>query len=78
MLWGGHGGVSVPKRIVPEAIGLCEEIMAGKDDRFPGDFMGRAALYAREKDEFFRRFDGGVANIAYSPDRIWKRQVRRP
>ena len=78
VLWGGHGGVSVPKRIVPEAIQLCEEIMAGTDQKAKGDFMGRAALYAREKDEFFRRFDGGVANIAYSPDRIWKRQVRKP
>ena len=78
VLWGGHGGVSVPKGIVPEAIQLCEEIMAGTDQKVPGDFMGRTALYAREKDEFFRRYDGGVANIAYSTDRIWKSQVRKP
>ena len=68
----------VPKRIVPEAIALCEEIMAGTDQKAKGDFMGRAALYAREKDEFFRRFDGGIANIAYSTDRIWKKQVTKP
>ena len=78
VLWGGHGGVSVPKRIVPEAIGLCEEIMAGTDQKAPGDFMGRTALYAREKDENFRRYDGGIANIAYSTDRIWKKQVVKP
>ena len=78
VLWGGHGGVSVPKRIVPEAIELCEEIMAGTDQKAVGDFMGRTALYAREKDEAFRRYDGGIANIAYSTDRIWKNQVVRP
>lgn len=78
VLWGGHGGVSVPKRIVPEAIALCAEIMGGTDQKAAGDFMGRTALYAREKDEFFRRFDGGIANIAYSPDRIWKKQVTKP
>ncbi len=78
VLWGGHGGVSVPKRIVTEAIELCEEIMSGTDQKAPGDFMGRSALYAREKDDSFRRYDGGIANIAYSPDRIWKKQVPKP
>ncbi len=78
VLWGGHGGESVPKRIVSEAIELCEEIMAGTDQRVPGSFMGWSGLYAREKDEAFRRLDGGIANIAYSTDRIWKSQVPRP
>ena len=76
VLWGGHGGMSVPFSIVPDAISLCDQIMAGTDDAFPGDFMGRPALYAKAKDEHFRRLDGGLANIAYSRDRIWKKQVR--
>ena len=76
VLWGGHGGVSVPFSIVPDAIDLCDQIMAGTDDAFPGDFLGRPAHYAKEKDQFFRRKDGGIANIAYSRDRIWKAQVR--
>ncbi len=78
VLWGGHGGVSVPKRIVTEAVELCKEIMSGTDQKAPGEFMGRSALYAREKDASFRRFDGGIANIAYSADRIWKKQVQKP
>ncbi len=78
VLWGGHGGVSVPKRIVSEAIELCGEIMARTDQKVPGSFMGWNGLYAREKDEFFRRLDGGIANIAYSTDRIWKKQVTKP
>ena len=78
LLWGGHGGVSVPFSIVPEAIRLCEEILAGPDDGVPGDFLGRPALYARKKDRFFRRLDGGIANIAYSRDRLWKEQVAAP
>ena len=77
VLWGGHGGMSVPFSIVPDAISLCDQIMAGTDDAFPGDFMGRPALYAKKKDKFFRREDGGIANIAYSRDRIWKKQVKK-
>ena len=63
---------------IPQMIELCDEIMAGTDDAVPGDFLGRPALYAKKKDPFFRRFDGGIANIAYSRDRIWKKQVTPP
>ena len=78
VLWGGHGGMSVPFSIVPEAIQLCDEILLGTDDAVPGDFLGRPALYAKKKDSFFRRFDGGIANIAYSRDRLRKEQVKAP
>ncbi len=73
-MFGGHGPGPVPNTLVDEALQLCDEIMAGTDDQEPGGFIGRECLYARKKNEFFQRADGGIANIAYSKDRIWKAQ----
>lgn len=73
VMYGGHGISAVPKSIIDEAIQLCDEIMAGTDDAVEGLSIGRPCLYAKKKDERFRRLDGGLANIAYSRDRIWKR-----
>ena len=75
LLWGGHGPESVPASIVDEAISLCDEILAGKDEHLESEFNGRKAVYARAKDEMFRRLDGGIANIAYSEERLWKKQI---
>jgi len=76
ILWGGHGGASEQNAIIDDAIELCDEIMAGTDDAVPAiGFSGIPCLYAKEKNERFERYDGGVANIAYSKDRIWKKDI---
>lgn len=72
VMYGGHGLTAVPNTIIDEAIQLCDEIMAGTDDAVEGSSVGRPCLYAKKKDDHFRRLDGGTANIAYSRDRIWK------
>lgn len=74
VLYGGHGLHPVPKEIIPQAIALCDEIMAGTDDALPQAFLGRPCLYAKAKNEFFQREDGGLPNIAYAKDRIWDKQ----
>ena len=74
---GELGGVLVTRGDFEEA--MLAFLRARTDDPVAAQTPpGRAALYARKKDEFFRRLDGGIANIAYSPDRIWKRQVKKP
>lgn len=76
LLWGGHGGSAEKKTIIQEAIDLCDEIMAGTDDAVEAvGFGNRACWYAKAKNERFERLDGGVANIAYAKDRIWKKDV---
>lgn len=77
-LWGGHGGGMEASSIVDDAISLCDEIMTGTDDAIEtvGGFGGRPCWYAKKKDEHFQRLDGGVANIAYSKSRIWKKDIR--
>ena len=76
-LWGGHGGAMEQPEIIDSAIALCDEIMAGTDDAVEAvGFTGKACWYAKEKDQYYRRLDGGTANIAYSKDRIWKKDVQ--
>ncbi len=76
-LWGGHGGAMEQPEIIDSAIALCDEIMAGTDAAVEAvGFTGKACWYAKEKDQYYRRLDGGTANIAYSKDRIWKKDVQ--
>jgi len=76
LLWGGHGGAAEKKSIIEDAIALCDEIMTGTDDAVEAvGFGNRPCWYAKAKNERFERLDGGVANIAYAKNRIWKRDV---
>ncbi len=76
-LWGGHGGALEQPEIIDSAITLCNEIMAGTDDAVEAvGFTGKACWYAKEKDQYYRRLDGGTANIAYSKERIWRKDIQ--
>ncbi len=76
-LWGGHGGAMEQPEIIDSAIALCDEIMAGTDDAVEAvGFTGKACWYAKEKDQYYRRLDGGTANIAYSKERIFKKDIQ--
>ncbi len=76
LLWGGHGGAAERKTIIADAIGLCDEIMAGTDDAVEAmGFDNRPCRYAKAKNERFQRLDGGMANIAYARNRIWKKDT---
>ncbi len=76
-MYGGHGPGPVPKTLVDEAIELCDQIMAGTDDQAEEAFLGRPCLYAKRKGPDFRREDGGIANIAYSKEMIWRKEPDR-
>lgn len=75
-MYGGHGPGPVPNTIIDEAIELCEEILKGTDDQIEGASIGRPCLYAKAKDDHFRRLDGKLANIAYSRENIRKKERR--
>lgn len=70
VMYGGHGPFAVPKDIIADAAELCDRILAGTDDKFPGGFMGNPCLYAAKFSGMFQREDGGLANIAYVPENI--------
>lgn len=75
-MYGGHGPGPVPNTIIDEAIELCEEILKGTDDQIEGASIGRPCLYAKAKDDHFRRLDGKLANISYSRENIRKKERR--
>lgn len=70
VLYGGHGPVAVPRSIIPDAMELCDRILAGTDDKMPAEMMGNRCLYAARFTGMFQREDGGLANIAYVPEHI--------
>jgi hydroxyacylglutathione hydrolase len=69
-VWFSHGLYQGDKSIVHECIELCAEIMAGKADNVPFDFMGHAALIAKKMNSDFSREDGKRGNIVYNPQKI--------
>jgi hypothetical protein len=72
VMYGGHSLQAVPKVIIDEAIGLCDEILAGTDDAVESEHLGHPCFYGKKKDADFKRLDGKIANIAYSRDKIRK------
>lgn len=61
------------KQVLSEMIGLCEEVMA--DGFEPVDFqaaLGEGVFLAKPVGADFSRLDGGVANMAYRPTRVFR------
>jgi glyoxylase-like metal-dependent hydrolase (beta-lactamase superfamily II) len=69
LLWGGHGDDPLPKKVINEALGLCDAILQGTDDAEERGFYQAPFFYARAKD----KKDGLIANIGYRKD--WIREV---
>lgn len=67
-----HGDWDLDKRCIPEMVGLCDEIMDGKDDAIPWEFLGCPVLVAKARDEEMNRYDGKIANILYSKNHIFR------
>lgn len=68
-----------PIDTISGVIGVCDEILAGTDDRIPfvgnniAVFQGRRMLLAKAKDEAkgpYARVDGGVGNLVYDADLV--------
>ncbi len=60
-----HGG----PEIFPQMIELCDDILAGKDDRIESRGMfGGKTYVGRKTDEKGRQIDGRIANLQYAED----------
>lgn len=57
-----HGTYSSPKSLLENNIELCEAILAGRDDAYPGEMLGAKGCFAR-KD----RLPDKPGNIFYDP-----------
>ena len=57
------------REVMIEMIELCDEILAGRDDRIEGPGLFDAVTYIGKKtNEKGRRMDGKIANLQYSGD----------
>lgn len=65
-----HGHNTGSKEILNDCIQLCDEIMNGKSDNIPFEFMGQSALIAKAMNQDFSRIDGKTGNIVYNPNRV--------
>ena len=56
--------------ILNNCITLCEQILAGLDDRLPMQELGQPVLYAKRETHTGVRADGGFGNIVYGADKL--------
>lgn len=65
-----HQVMELGPELVDNVIEVCDDILAGKTDDQPFEFMGRVNWIAKAVKEGFQRVDGKTGNIIYSKDRI--------
>ena len=65
-----HGPEIVAKSVLDDCIELCDEILAGTDDKIPFDFNGTEAMQAKATSGWGARADGKVGNIVYNPNKL--------
>lgn len=68
-----HGPKLIGKEILDGVIGVCEDILNGKSDEIPFRFMDfEGLLMAKKTAGTGERADGGLGNIIYNSQRIYK------
>lgn len=65
-----HHVMTASKDMIANVIEVCDEILAGKADDIPFDFMGHHAFVAKKANERFERADGGEGNIIYDKEKL--------
>lgn len=69
-----HHRMEVQKDILSNMISVCDEIMEGRADDLPFEFMGKKAWIAKKCNERFERTDGKSGNLIYRKERIWRQE----
>lgn len=65
-----HHVMTGSKDMLAHVIEVCDEVLKGKADDIPFDFMGHHAFVAKEANERFERVDGGEGNIIYDKEKL--------
>lgn len=65
-----HHVMTASKDIIAHVIEVCDEILDGKADDIPFEFMGHHAFVAKKANERFERVDGGEGNIIYDKEKL--------
>lgn len=65
-----HHVMTASKNMLAHVIEVCDEILEGKADDIPFEFMGHHAFVAKRANERFERVDGGEGNIVYDKEKL--------
>lgn len=67
-----HGVLTVDKKVLDGVIAVCGDVMEGKADDQPFRFMEHELNLAKKVDSQNKREDGGLGNLVYSPQKVFK------
>lgn len=67
-----HHEIETGADIMDNVLEVCREVMEGKTDDIPFQFMGNQAYIAKKCNEHFLREDGKCGNIIYSKEKLYK------
>lgn len=67
-----HHDMETSPDIISQVIRVCDDILAGKADDIPFEFMGQSYCMAKAAGERMQRVDGGCGNIIYNRNKIRK------
>lgn len=67
-----HGSGDATKDMLSSVISVCDDILLGKADDISFDFMGQQAFMAKAVGKDKSRIDGGLGNIIYNKDKVFK------
>lgn len=65
-----HHVMTASKDMIAHVIEVCNDILDGKADDIPFEFMGHHAFVAKKANERFERVDGGEGNIIYDKEKL--------
>ena len=65
-----HHVMTASKDMLAHVIEVCDEVLGGKADDIPFEFMGHHAFVAKKANERFERIDGGEGNIVYDKEKL--------
>ena len=68
-----HHIIRAPRRLLEGVEDVCREVLAGRSDEEPFEFLGMTGLLrARRANLLGKRLDGGIGNIIYRKDRVFR------
>lgn len=72
----GHGSGELPVEIIDAVIRVCEQVLVGDTDRIPYELRGYRGFTAKARiPHSLRRVDGGLGNLIYREDKLWRSQL---
>ena len=69
-----HHVMDADADLLQQVIAVCDEVLAGKGDDLPFEFMGMHAFIAKRCNERFEREDGKFGNMIYDKQKLYTKK----